>query len=203
MIKKRRKKSKLILIALLFISAVSIVSAFWKSDATFSNKFVTSTYGIDIEEDFEGTWGTKRVCFVNKEGTNAPALIRITYNEMWSKVLDETTNTVGVLSNKIGEIDVVTKEWTNDFLNYFTKGPDGWYYYNRVLDSESSVCVLETVTLNEQLIQDNNLSYDGYSYHLDFNFESAQATLDAINTIWGKNVSIKANGEVEWQLLEE
>ena len=37
-------------------------------------------------------------------------------------------------NNKIDNIDVATKNWTNDFLNDFVLLDDGWYYYKKILE---------------------------------------------------------------------
>lgn len=200
LVKRKKTPLKVMLILVLFVSAISVVSALFYTSSEFINKFFTATYKVDIEEEFYGTWGTKKVCFVNSEDSTTPALIRISYNEFWS--LQHDDETMLVLSNTVNGTNVVDKVWTNDFVDNFTAGDDGWYYYNKILGVNSKVCVLESISLNEELISTSAdaAKYKTYDYELDFNFESTQATLDAVKTIWGHNVEINESGEVKWEL---
>ncbi len=197
-IKANKKIKKIALVLLIFISFISVVYAFYSSVASFANQFITSTYHIDIEEEFNGTWGTKRVCFVNREETNADALIRISYSEFWQLQYD--AETILRLSNTVNGTNVVTKEWTEVFLNNFTYNKnDGWYYYNNVLSAQSEVCVLNSIDLNEELVatSEDAALYEAYQYGLDFNFESIQAAEQVVETIWEHEVTI-SNGVVTW-----
>lgn len=140
--------------------------------------------------------GTKEVSIVNKEATNTPVVLRISYNELWINNMDGSNVS---LNNKLNKQDVVTKNWTNNFVNDFVKGDDGWYYYKKVLNAEERVKVLDSIELNEEVIR-NSLDYDKYknnTYELDFNVESIQANEEAIESIWGKVVNISGN-EVTW-----
>ena len=117
----------------------------------------------------------------------------MSYNEYWDNSLN----------NKYNNTDVVTKNWTTDFLNDFRyDGISGWYYYTKVLNPESSVTVLNSTALNTNLVNasPDRSSYLSSDYHLDFNYEAIQAKEEAILDIWGDdllNVSING-GNVSW-----
>ncbi len=193
---KIKKKPLIFILLLLLTVAVGSTFAYYYNEVIIPNKFKAMTYSVAIEEVFNGTWGTKEVSIVNKEATNTPVVLRVSYNELWINNVDGSNVS---LNNKLNRQDVVTKNWTNNFVNDFVKGDDGWYYYKKVLNAEEKVKILDSIELNEELIR-NSLDYDKYknnTYELDFNVESIQANEEAIESIWGKVVNISGN-EVTW-----
>lgn len=191
---KIKKKPLIFILLLLLTVAVGSTFAYYYSEVVIPNKFKTMTYNVAIEEKFNNTWGTKEVTFVNKGDTNTPVVIRINYNELW---LDDVGSNAS-LSNKVYGMDVVTKNWTDEFNNDFVKGDDGWYYYTKVLNANQSVKVLNSIALNESAISSSYYDeYKKYTYELDFNIEAIQADGSAIESNWGKVVNISGN-EVTW-----
>lgn len=193
---KIKKKPLIFILLLLLTVAVGSTFAYYYNEVIIPNKFKAMTYSVAIEEVFNGTWGTKEVSIVNKEATNTPVVLRVSYNELWINNVDGSNVS---LNNKLNRQDVVTKNWTNNFVNDFVKGDDGWYYYKKVLNAEEKVKILDSIELNEEIIR-NSLDYDKYknnTYELDFNVESIQANEEAIESIWGKVVNISGN-EVTW-----
>jgi alternate signal-mediated exported protein len=190
------KKPIIFLIALLFISVIGVTYSYLYSEVILPNEFKTMTYKVDIDEEFNDTWGTKKVSFVNSESTNTPVVLRVNFSEKWRKTVDGETLT---LSNTINGENVVTKSWTNAFLNDFVKKEDGWYYYKKILNGSSSVQVLNSISLNETLISasSNYQDYHTYKYSLIFNFEAVQATENAVSSIWNKNITINGS-DVTW-----
>ncbi len=199
-IKKDIQKRKLFIgtISLLLIGVIGVTLAIMSSNGYFENILHSTDYGVNIEEEFYNNWGTKKVSFVNNN--KASIILRVSYNELWSTVDEE--NTLTVLNNKVNNTDVVTKEWTNNWLNDFTDGHDGWYYYNKVLNSTEKVQVLNTITLNEELITNSGdlNTYKNANYELDFNFESTQASEKAVLDLWGKTITINNDGSITWNL---
>lgn len=197
-IKNKKIKALLFLFLFFFISIVGVTYAYFTSNTHFENKFKTKEYEVSIEEEFYNNWGTKKVSFVNN---NASSLIlRVSYNEIWDILDEEAEDTVVLLNNQVNGIDVVTKEWTNAWLNDFVNGNDGWYYYKKVLNSTDRVQVLNRITLNEELIK-NTESYENYlnsDYELDFNFESVQADKKAVKGLWDKEITIDNDGNITW-----
>lgn len=195
-IQGRTKKPLIFLILFLLVVGIGGTFAYYYSEVIIPNRFQAMTYHVTIEEEFYDDFGTKRVSFVNQEETNAPVVLRINYNESWRKMIDDVVITP---SNVIDGQDVVTKEWTDDFLNDFVDGGDGWFYYTKVLNAQESVQVLESITLNESLVSasSDGADYQGADYELSFNFESIQASSDAILDIWGISSTIQGD-DVAW-----
>lgn len=195
-IQGRTKKPLIFLILFLLVVGIGGTFAYYYSEVIIPNRFQAMTYHVTIEEEFYDDFGTKRVSFVNQEETNAPVVLRINYNESWRKTIDDVVITP---SNVIDGQDVVTKEWTDAFLNDFADGGDGWFYYTKVLNAQESIQVLETITLNSNLVSTSSdaIDYQGADYELSFNFESIQASSDAILDIWGISSTIQGD-DVAW-----
>ena len=194
--RKIKKKPLIFLLVLCLLGIVGTTFAYYYTEIAIPNQFKAMTYNVTIEEEFNDTWGTKKVSFVNNEETNAPVVLRINYNELWRKEI----NGVNVsLDNNVNGVNVVTKNWTTAFTNDFVDGGDGWYYYKKTLNAEESVQVLNSISLNESLISTSPYynDYKTYTYELDFNFEAIQANSSAISEIWGKNATI-TGGDVTW-----
>lgn len=191
-----KKKPLFFLLLLLALGIVGTTFAYYYTEIAIPNQFRAMTYNVTIEEEFNNTWGTKKVSFVNNEETNTPVVLRINYNELWRK---EVNGVKLSLDNKVNGTNVVTKNWTTAFTNDFIDGGDGWYYYKKTLAAEASVQVLDSIALNESLISTSPYydDYKSYTYELDFNFEAIQASSSAISEIWGKTATI-SGGNVIW-----
>ena len=191
--KNKNKKPLIFGLLLLTLAVIGGTFAYYYSEVVIPNRFKAMTYDVKLVEEFDGVFGTKEVSIVNQEETNTPVVIRMSYNEYWDNSLN----------NKYNNTDVVTKNWTNDFLNDFRyDSRSGWYYYTKVLNPESSVTVLNSTALNTNLVNasPDRSSYLSSDYHLDFNYEAIQAKEEAILDIWGDdllNVSING-GNVSW-----
>ena len=192
-LRKIKKKPLFFLLALLVIGTVGGTIAFFTSSVTYANIFQVSKYNVVIEEKFNNEFGTKEVNFVNQ--SKASSVIRINYNEFWSRVVGEDKI---ILNNLVAGTNLVTKSWTTAFLNDFTYR-DGWYYYNKVLKENSSVQVLTAISLNEALLTTNDLKeeYHNADYELDFNLESVQASTQAIKSVWNRDATITGD-DVSW-----
>lgn len=167
--------------------------AYFYQDIVVPNRFTTMTYNVVLEEEFNNDWGVKKVYIKNLEETNAPVVLRVNYNEIWSKEIDGRIRTI---SNTLNGENVVTKNFTDTFLNDFILDADGWYYYKKVLMPNSSIQLLESVTLKNDLII-NNQEYNNYNYELHFNYEAIQASSIAVSDIWNKEVTINQEA-VTW-----
>ena len=194
--KKIKKKPLFFLLLLLVLGIVGTTFAYYYTEIAIPNQFRAMTYNVTIEEEFNNTWGTKKVSFVNNEETNTPVVLRINYNELWRK---EVNGVKLSLDNNVNGTNVVIKNWTTAFTNDFIDGGDGWYYYKKTLPAEASVQVLDSIALNESLISTSPYydDYKSYTYELDFNFEAIQASSSAISEIWGKTATI-SGGNVTW-----
>lgn len=194
--RKIKKKPLIFLLVLCLLGIVGTTFAYYYTEIAIPNQFKAMTYNVTIEEEFNDTWGTKKVSFVNNEETNTPVVLRINYNELWRKEINGVKLS---LDNNVNGTNVVTKNWTTAFTNDFVDGGDGWYYYKKTLNAEESVQVLNSISLNESLISTSPYynDYKTYTYELDFNFEAIQANSSAISEIWGKNATI-TGGDVTW-----
>lgn len=196
--KKNNTKPIIFMLILPILTAIGFTLAYYTSEIKLVNEFKTSTYNVDIEDRNTGSWGERTVKFINKEATNTPVVLRINYNESWTNKINDYLLT---LDNTINGENVVIKSWTEDFLNDFIKGDDGWYYYTKILYAKENVQVLTQVELNQNLIK-NSAYYDEYltyTYDLSFNFEAIQADSNAIQEIWNKKTTLKGN-DVLWEL---
>ena len=195
--KKLKKNKPLIyLLAILSIFVVGRTFAYYLEEVSIPNRFKTMTYNVKLEEVFHDQFGTKEVTIKNEEETNTPVVLRVNFTERWSK---EVENTVKTLSNTINGQSVVNKNYTSAFTNDFVLKDDGWYYYKKTLGSQQSVKILNSIALNESLVNGSSYSteYHTYNYELDVNFEAVQADSKAINNVWGKTATIN-NGAVTW-----
>lgn len=173
---------------------IGVTLAYFSQEMSVVNTFKTMTYNVEMEEEFYNNWGTKEVTIYNRESTNTPVALRVSFSESWTK--DDQT-----LNNLVNGVNVVNKTWSLDFINDFILGDDGWYYYRKVLDGNSSVTLLESIALDSQIAQDYS-EYTKYNYDLDFTYEAIQASVPAISELWGYNVSIE-DGDVFWPFDEE
>lgn len=192
-LKSMKKKPLLFLLAILAVGGVGGTIAFFTSAVNYSNIFQVSKYNVVIDEKFNDEFGTKEVNFVNN--SKAPVIIRISYNEFWTRV---TKDDKIILNNLVGGTNLVTKAWTTEFLNNFTLH-DGWYYYNKVLKENESVQVLTAISLNDSLLTTTDLKeeYHNADYELDFNLESVQATEKAVKSVWNTTATI-AGDNITW-----
>lgn len=189
---KKISKNFLIICGIFLLMGIVGVSAIYISNVSLVNSFKTLTYKVDVLEEFYNDWGTKKIKIVNSEETNADVVLRVTFNESFTKNND-------ILSNEINGEEVVEKEYANDFLTHFSKDQDGWYYYDKILKAKDSVEILNSINLKEDLIRtsEDYEKYKTYHYELGFQYETIQATEKAIKDIWGKDSKI-IDGEIEY-----
>ena len=204
--KRKLKKKPLIFIGIILIlGIVGATFAYYYSQEVLVRKFKTMTYGVEIREEFDGDFGTKKVSFVNNDEKNVPVLLRISYNESWTKIVeDDESGEVYELhqDNETSDGSIVQKDWTDEFLDNFETpetdydtDSDGWYYYNKILAPGESVQILERII---EPIHESTKDYKDYEYHLTFNMEAIQATDDAVRSIWNLEPQLSPSGDVDW-----
>lgn len=190
------KKPLFFLLGILVISVIGGTFAYYYQNFSIPNQFKSMTYNVNLTEDFNNDWGTKKVYITNNETGNTNVVLRISYNEVWIKT--DMSNAL-TLSNTINGNNLVTKSWTTTFTNDFTDGLDGWYYYNKVLKPNDTIQILNSISLNTNLIE-NTIYYNDYleyDYNLIFNYEAIEANSSKILDIWGKTATIN-NLNVSW-----
>lgn len=191
-----KNKSLIFLLGILLLVSVGGTFAYFYKSVILPTQFKSMTYNVSLTEEFNNTWGTKKVYITNNETSNKDVVLRINYSEVWIKSYDGQFIT---LSNTINGTNVVNKVWTEEFTNNFVDGQDGWYYYKKVLSTNSSVQILDSISLNSTLIQQsaNYNDYLTYDYHLNFGYEALEATSDLISSIWNKSATISGS-DVVW-----
>ena len=159
-VRRLKKDPVVIALILLVLAGTSVTFAYVINNISISNRFKMMTYDIQIDENFENKFGTKEVTFINKEkDSNTKVALRVRYNEIWSS--ENANGVLNVLSNKINNINVVDKNWTDAFLNDFVYD-DGWYYYKKVLNSGDNVTILNSI--NKNSILQTHPEYEDYNY---------------------------------------
>ncbi len=194
-IKINYKLKPLVLIVLLLIVTASITYAIFFSTTSIANKFESMKYDVSLEEEFNNDWGTKKVYIKNNE-ESTPVVVRVSYIEYWSK---ETNDELLTLPNKENGKEVVNKNWTSTWKNDFVLGSDGWYYYKKVLNLSTTIQLLESIGLDEEMLEasPSGESYSEYDYELTFRYEAIQATEKAVKQLWNKDITISGDN-VTW-----
>lgn len=195
-INNMKSKPLIFLLAFLIIFSIGGTIAYFYQTVMLPNQFKTMTYKVDLTEEFNDDWGVKKVYITNNEDSNTAVVLRVNYNEIWSKTV---SGTILTLSNTVSGSNVVDKDWTSTFSNDFIDGNDGWYYYTKTLGPNESIQLLDNIYLNNYLIQsspdyENYLDYD---YKLIFNYEALDADADKVSEIWNKTVTINGTN-VSW-----
>ena len=187
---KLKKKSLIFILLLLLVAVVGGTYAVFYNSIAIPNQFNIMLYDIKITDDFNNQWGDRNVSLTNVDKSNTDVVLRINYNEVWSKDIDGEKV---FISNIANGSNVVNKEWADDFLNDFYLADDGWYYYKKVLGPNDSVQILKSVSLNEDLIKDldNYSKYKNYDYDLSFNYEAISADSSIVKDAWDRIVNIE------------
>lgn len=163
-----------------------VVYAVSRNTSVIDNSVRVASNGVAIEEDSDPGFGKKEISFYNNAATNAPVLLRISYSETWQ---DSDGNAISNVA--ANGSNVVTKTWTQAFVDDFVSGNDGWYYYTKTLNPLQRVQVLSAIALGDS-------SYSIYDYDISFRFEAVQADAAAAGALWGKTVTVE-NGVATWQ----
>lgn len=189
--KKLKKRPLLFLFGIILLVVVGSTLALFNNNYNLPERFKAMTFNVDLVEEFYNDFGVDKVSIVNNEESNAPLVLRISYNELWQ---DKNGDNIYLLSNQINGVDVVTKDFTSAFLNDFVYS-DGWYYYKKVLNATDSVQILNSIELNNDLIIDSPYyeDYNNYDYRLIFSYEAIQADIVAVKDIWNKDIEINGN----------
>ncbi len=172
----KNKKMPIVAIALLaIVGVVGGTIAYFTSVKEFPNIFKTDVYKTEIEEFFNPEDGedwkpgstVDKAIHVTNTG-NVPVAVRIEMEESWYEINADGSR--GAKVEKTGKIkvdgkdeDVVIKNLNKEYAaNWIIK--DNVYYYNKALAKGESIQHLESVTLNNELANTNNLCKTTYSY---------------------------------------
>jgi alternate signal-mediated exported protein len=187
-----KKKYIIILLLILSTSVISVASyAYYSYQNNIQNNFNVTEYNIELKEYFPKTeWDEdnlleKRVTITNSGKSDV--LLRISYNEKWSIMVNDEER---ILNNLANNQPIVDKNWNQEFLDDFILH-DGWYYYKKVLEVNSTVNILDTIEKNSLYYNDDEV------YQLDFNYEVLQCNENAAEEVWGHDITIN-NKNVNW-----
>ena len=188
---KKVSKNFLIICGIFLIMGIVGVSAIYLSNVSLINSFKTLTYKVDVEEEFYNDWGTKKIKVINSEETNADVVLRVSFNESFSKDND-------ILSNEINGQEVVEKDFSNDFLTHFSKTdrvlhPKTNKRLHISLKKLSYFCILPSISIRYK--KDRNIIIPLMIHHLTmdhlWSFLRGRADIYIRQTSWKKRENIK------------
>ena len=188
-------KPLVFILAIAFIISIGTTFAYYYSEYVIPNKFKAMTYNVVLNTTFDG-WTTNKVSISNNEQTNTAVVLRLNYNETWSK---NENGALLLLSNMKNGQDVVVKSWTDTFRNNFVLQTDGWYYYKKTLQPQTTIEILNSLYIDTNIVSPDNPNddYNNYDYNIGFNIEAIQATTKAVKSIWGKDIVISGD-DITW-----
>ena len=177
--KIKNKKAIISIVVILLLTIIGGTAAYFASKAEFHNSFEGLKYKVELEEEFNGTWGTKRVRIINREDDNISVLLRISFNEKWE-------HDGKILSNRILDEETVIKTYPSTFQDDFDCHVDGWCYYTREFKGGDEVVVLEAINLNEELLthSPNLEEYLASDYSLVVNYETIAFDQALARRVW-------------------
>ncbi len=196
-IKKSLSKKVQLVISLMAVIAIIMVVITFYNEKTMTKRYANMVYNVVLEKKAGNPWDNTEFFIRNKEKNNRNVVLRVNYNEIWSK---EENEEIYTLDNNINGENVVDKTWTLEFISGFREYKDGWYYYDQILKPQESIRILRKLKLKEDLINASPYKNDylEYDYDLIFNYEVIDADEDLIKDIWGRDVKFEKN-RVLWK----
>lgn len=196
-IKKSLSKKVQLVISLMAVIAIIMVVITFYNEKTMTKRYANMVYNVVLEKKAGNPWDNTEFFIRNKEKNNRNVVLRVNYNEIWSK---EENEEIYTLDNNINGENVVDKTWTLEFISGFREYKDGWYYYDQILKPQESIRILRKLNLKEDLINASPYKNDylEYDYDLIFNYEVIDADEDLIKDIWGRDVKFEKN-RVLWK----
>ena len=197
LIKKATNNKVQFVISIMAIIAMIMVVVTFYNEETVATRYGNMVYNVVLEKKAGNTWDNTEFFIKNKEDNDKNVVLRVNYNEVWSKEIDKETYT---LDNNINGENVVDKTWTLEFISGFREYKDGWYYYDQILKPQEQIRILRKLNLKEDLIEESPYKNDylEYDYDLIFNYEVIDADEDLIKEIWGRDVKFEKN-RVLWK----
>ena len=203
----KNKKSIIAIVAVCVLGIIGTTIAYYTANKTFENIFRTTSYSMNVTEEFEspedwtpGTTTDKNVV-ANNTGT-VDAAVRVSYEEEWTDAegnplpLEDSQNPsqrYAIINQPIG-FDEMWIESTENGKVYY-------YYKYKVAPGHSSASFMDSVTFNPNALIETNeecelenictLSLDGHAggqYKLTVTVETAQ--FDKYKEIWETEIDI-------------
>lgn len=205
MYKSRKKKNMIKLSGIALLAALTVgigsTSAVIRHQINLKNEISTDTVVVEVEEDLQDEDSNdsvkpKKVSF--KNSGSADVFLRVAYSETW------TAEDGTLLSNKMP--DKIDEDVASKIINFnewqYNPG-DGWYYYKKVLPSNSTTSEVMTsvdfsgINKLEETLKD---IYTKANYKIHFQAEVVQASdewkvsEDAVAKLFEQNISATING---------
>ncbi len=196
----RKKKKYLLLCGMLALLIFGVTQAYFRRSVSVDNEFQSAEAKIYLNEKFDpndewvpGEEKQKEVRFGNEGAIDAVLRVRFTPN---LTLKDGTADTEAEKGFQLNFADDFRQNWTEK---------DGWYYYNKVLASDSLTDItLKSVTISDQIGNDEHgirTDYSGASYDVKIEGELLQASLAAEAAAYMKwGLTPEVTGEtVTWE----
>lgn len=174
------KRGRIILGSIIGVITISVVTSLaWFTDNDNKANSLTGSVKITTDESFtppESWDGSEYEKIVEIKNTGkSDALVRASLVPRW---VDEKGNPFS------GDVSIVN--FTPQNPENWTKGSDGYYYYNEILKrDEKTKPLLEGVSLDlVSLSTDEKKLYEGKKLIVDVNSEAVQATEEAFKATW-------------------
>lgn len=201
-----KNKRTLIILGLFLLAVMGMTLAYYNSKKDFKNEFRTPKPGVAIHEVFNPTdyWvpgeeKSKEAWFSNSGEIDM--LLRFKVDVAWAEGVKHPKRdpnefvTLYWKSSKLGSDNKVKLSEAGGKEDFdFELGPDGYYYYKKVLEAEGSNMAV-TQNVLESVEFSNELSNDG---HKNSDYSNVQVNV----TIKGETVLASAEGAAalaEWQ----
>lgn len=174
------KRGRIILGSIIGVITISVVTSLaWFTDNDNKANSFTGSVKITTDESFtppESWDGSEYEKIVEIKNTGkSDALVRASLVPRW---VDEKGNPFS------GDVSIVN--FTPQNPKNWTKGSDGYYYYNEILKRDGKTKpLLEGVSLDlVSLSTDEKKLYEGKKLIVDVNSEAVQATEEAFKATW-------------------
>ena len=196
-LKKSTNNKVLLVISLLAVIAIMTVVVTFYNDQTFASRYANKIYNVVLEKKAGNKWEDTEFSIKNNESKGKEVVLRVNYNEIWSKVDNNDTYTI---DNNVNGENVVEKTWTLEFLSGFHESEDGWYYYNKTLKPNETIRILRKLQLKEDLIETSPYKedYQTYDYDITFNYEVLEADKELVKEVWNRDVRFEKD-RVIWR----
>ena len=175
-----RKKITLMLGVILILGAAAISLALFTSKESKNNEFKVGNIKIGIEENFNEnsnevnnltTKPVQKEVWIKNTGQNY-ALVRVIINPQWDEVKNKDGDIISPITSASNEVQL---NFSNNEGNYWIKGNDGYYYYNKVLKpGEITSNLLESVQLKGNIEENEKKKYENRKLTVNVSSEAIQ-----------------------------
>ncbi|MDO5038529.1 hypothetical protein [Clostridium sp.] len=184
-----KKKVLLILGVFLVFITTTMSLAYFTSKEKNENKFSFGSIQTKINEDFDknsdqvknlSTTAVKKKVCIENTGKN-PVLVRVIITPQWQEK-DENGNTIG---NIVSASNQVNLNFDKNLGENWIKEDDGYYYYNKILESGGTTnSLLESVQLKNNIPNDEKDKYKNRELIINVSSEAIQVNEKELEDKW-------------------